>query len=281
MEHDLALPQGGADARHQASDQAVCLFAFVAESAVHDMRLPDDVCEQRLMLHRVGSVAALIGIVPLSDYSGADAERRFADVAWLAPRVRRHAELVEWAMQAAAVFPAPFGTLYTNLDSLGAFMQAHEGTIADFLRAVTGKEEWDLRALARFDSPEILDQLARSAWPDLRALSKGARYMKLCRDRSALLAFGRDEAAGRARQLLPQLEPLTAGIRQLGSGAVADSGGAELVARYALLVAKTDAAALQDQVRELGDRVKQQNLALVLSGPWPPFSFRPNLNSLN
>lgn len=277
----MALLQGGVDARYSAGDQAVCLFAFVAGDAVHEMRLPDDIWDQRLMLHRVGSVAALIGIVPLSDYSGADAERRFADVAWLAPRVRRHAELVEWAMLRSAVFPAPFGTLYTNVDSLGAFMQAHERTITDFLRAVAGKEEWDLRALARFDSPEILDQLARNAWPAVRTLSKGARYMKLCRDRSALLEFGRDEAAGRARELLTQLEPLAAGVRQLGIGAGADSGGSELVARYALLVAKTDAAALQDRVRELGERIKQQNLALVLSGPWPPFSFRPNLNSLN
>ena len=170
------------------------------------MRLPDDARQQRLMLHRVGSVAALIGIVPLADYSGAEAESRFADIAWLAPRVRRHAELVEWAMQRSSVFPAPFGTLYTSLDSLSAFMLVHEATIAGFLQAVAGKEEWELRAGARFDSPEILDQLACKAWPDLRELSKGARYMRLCRDRSALLDFGRDEAAGLVRDFVAEIE---------------------------------------------------------------------------
>lgn len=271
--------ESGVEQRVPANDEAVCLFAFTAGASAHEMRLPEDAREQRLMLHKVGSVAALIGIVPLADYSGTEAEARFADIAWLAPRIRRHAELVEWAMQGSSVFPAPFGTLYRSLDSLDAFMQAHEATIAGFLEAVAGKEEWELRAGARFDSPEILDQLACNAWPDLRELSKGARYMRLCRDRSALLDFGRNEAAGLVRNFVAELEPLAATVRQLG--ARSEAGGAELIARYALLVAKKDVAALQERVREIGSRVTHQHLAIVLSGPWPPFSFRPDLQALN
>lgn len=269
----------GVEQRVSANDEAVCLFAFAAGASAHEMRLPDGAREQRLMLHHVGSVAALIGIVPLADYSGTEAELRFADIAWLAPRVRRHAELVEWAMQGSSVFPAPFGTLYSSLDSLNAFMQAHEVTIAGFLEAVAGKEEWELRAGTRFDSPEILDQLACNAWPDLREWSKGARYMRLCRDRSALLDFGRNEAAGLVRDFVAELEPLAAAVRQLGIRS--EAGGTELVARYALLVAKKDVAALQERVRKLGSRVTHEHLAIVLSGPWPPFSFRPDLKSLN
>lgn len=273
--------ESGVELRVPASDEVVCLFAFTGGAGVHEMRLPDDARQQRLMLHRVGSVAALIGIVPLADYSGAEAELRFADIAWLAPRVRRHAELVEWAMQRSSVFPAPFGTLYTSLDSLSAFMLVHEATIAGFLQAVAGKEEWELRAGARFDSPEILDQLACKAWPDLRELSKGARYMRLCRDRSALLDFGRDEAAGLVRDFVAEIESLAADVRQLGAGAKAEADGSEIIARYALLVAKKDIVALQEHVREVGNRVTHRHLAIVLSGPWPPFSFRPDLNAPN
>jgi hypothetical protein len=146
------------------------------------------------MLHRVGSVVALTSIVPLTDYCGAEAERRLADITWLAPRVHQHATLVEWAMRLSPVFPAPFGTLYLSLDSLTAFMHAHEAKIADFLRTVAGKEEWELRASADLNGHEILEQLAGNLWPDWQALTKGTRYMRLCRDRSVLVEQGRAEA---------------------------------------------------------------------------------------
>jgi hypothetical protein len=229
----------------------------------------------------VGSVAALIGIVPIEEYCGVDAERHLTDVAWLAPRVRRHAEVVEWAMRGSPVFPAPFGTLYTSVNNLGAFMRAHEATIADFLREVADKEEWELRAGVQFDSPEILDQLACSAWPEWREMSKGARYLRLCRDRGALLEFGRAEAAALVSDFVAELQPLTAAIRRHDPGRQSDSGAAEPIARCALLVPKSSVATLRECVRAMTVCASRQHVAVALSGPWPPFSFRPDLNAAN
>ena len=233
--------------------------------------------ERRLILHRVGSVAALIGIVPVADYCGTDAERRLTDIVWLTPRVRRHAALVEWAMQGSPVFPAPFGTLYRSLDSLTAFIRAHETTIAKFLDAVAGKEEWELRASAHLDSSENLDRLARSAWPDWEDLTPGKRYMRLCRDKSALIERGRAEACSRVGAVVAELQPLAAAIRQFEAGHRPVADGAELIARYALLVARPDVAALQERVLEASAGASHPPVAFVLSGPWPPFSFRPDL----
>lgn len=268
------------DSSRPASEEAICLFAFAESVDALEHLPPDATFERRLILHRVGSVAALVAIVPIADYCGADAERRLADIAWLAPRVRRHAELVEWMAQWSSVFPASFGTLYSSLDRLSVFMHAHEATIASFLRAVTDKEEWELRAAAQFDDPNILDRLACDAWPDWRNLSKGARYMRLCRDRNALLDFGRAEAAALVRDLVAelQLQPLMIEIRQQGSSRP-DPGANEPIARYAVLVAKTDVAAMKERVRGMASRALRQHVAIVLSGPWPPFSFRPDLKS--
>jgi len=265
----------------QESGAVICLFTFV-ERVVAQRRLPPaEAPELRLALHSVGSVTALIGIVPGADYCGVDAERHFADIAWLAPRVRRHAELVEWAFRDSPVFPAPFGTLYTSLDSLDAFMQAHETTIAEFLHEVADKEEWELRAGTQFDSPEILDQLACRAWPDWRAMTKGARYLRLCRDRNALLDFGRAEAEALVHDFVVALRPLTAAIRQHDVRGRADSNGMEPIARYALLVPKTAVAALRGRVPEIAGCAMRQHVAIALSGPWPPFSFRPDLIALH
>ena len=280
MEINPALGrESGVKPRVLASNEAVWLFAFATGASAREMRLPEDTGEQRLMLHRVGSVAALTGIVPLTDYCGAEAGRRLADIAWLAPRAHQHASLVEWAMRSSPVFPAPFGTLYLSLDSLTAFMHAHEATIANFLRTVTGKEEWELRASADLNNYEILEQLAGNIWPDWQALPKGTRYMRLCRDRGVLVEQGRAEAVTLVHDFVAELQPLMAAVRQHVVRVKTGGGGSELVARYALLVAKKDVTPLQESVREAGNRASQQHIAITLSGPWPPFSFRPDLES--
>ena len=280
VESNLAsCRESGAEPRVLESNEAVCLFAFVTGPSAHETLLPGDAREQRLMLHRVGSVVALTSIVPLTDYCGAEAERRLADITWLAPRVHQHATLVEWAMRLSPVFPAPFGTLYLSLDSLTAFMHAHEAKIADFLRTVAGKEEWELRASADLNGHEILEQLAGNLWPDWQALTKGTRYMRLCRDRSVLVEQGRAEAVALLHDFVAELEPLTAAVHQHGVGGRTEVGGLEPIARYALLVAKKDVTSLQESVREAGNRAAHKHIGIALSGPWPPFSFRPNLES--
>jgi hypothetical protein len=261
-----------------ASGDAIFLFAF-GRSA--DMReLPDQLGAERLFVHRVGSAAALIGVVPLADYCGADGERNLADALWLSPRLRRHAELIEWTMRWSPAFPVPFGALYKSLDSLTAFMQAHEETIAAFLTRVAGKEEWELRASARFDSPEVLERLAYEAWPDWRALPKGVRYMRSCRDRAALVEFGRTDAAAQVRDLVSELRPLTAAVRERDPGRL-DPDAGESIARYAFLVDKADVAALRARVQTMSAGAGPDHVSIVLSGPWPAFSFRPDLGASN
>jgi hypothetical protein len=271
----------GADSSGLASETAISLIAFAEGGEAPRPRPPEATLERQLVLHRARSIIALVGVVPVVDYNGADSERRLRDIAWLAPRVRRHAELVEWMTRWSSVFPAPFGTLYSSLDNLTAFMHAHEATIAAFLRAVADKEEWELRGLAHFDGPDALDQLACDAWPDWRELSKGARYMRLCRDKSALLGLARSEAAAFVDDFVARLPPLTSDTRPLGLPCAPPPGGREPVARYALLMAKTNVAAIKSRIREIAPTASGRRVALALSGPWPPFSFRPDLKRPN
>jgi hypothetical protein len=259
--------------------EAICLFVFAQSDNVR--KRPSEAVDERLILRRVGSIAALIGAVPISDYCGAAGERNLADAAWIAPRVRRHAELVECTMRLSPVFPIPFGTLYKSFDSLAAFMRAHEESIGGFLQRVADKEEWELRACARFDSPEILDRLACDAWPEWRALTKGVRYMRACRDRDALLDVGRAAAAARVREFVAELRPLAASVRQHDPGRRLDPGAGEPIARYAFLVERSNADEVRARVKEIAVGASRQNIGITLSGPWPPFSFRPDLSAPN
>ena len=127
-----------------AKQDAICLYALARHC--HAPEVPAAEYVGRIQLHSVGSITAVIGIVPIDEYCGVDAERNLANVAWLAPRVRRHAELVNWTRRWSPVFPAPFGTFYKSVESLTEFLRAHEETIAAFLERVAEKDEWELRA---------------------------------------------------------------------------------------------------------------------------------------
>ncbi len=53
----------------------------------------------------------------------------------------------------------------------------------------------------------------------------------------------------------------------------------EPIARYALLVHKANSGKLREAVRTIGSSAEQ--VVIVLSGPMPPFSFRPDLPARN
>ncbi len=255
----------------RAGEDAIDLFAFLDPGSIGLSPLPAGEGEERLMTHRVGSVAALIGFARVGDYCGPDSAARLADVAWLEPRARRHAELIQWAMKRSPVFPVPFGTLYSSLESLTTFMQAHEAPIKSFLSVAADHEEWELRAAARLNNPAVLDRLAQKAWPEWEQLSKGARYLRLCRDKAALAAFGRAEAAAAASRLVARLRPRVTSIRERSAA------GSEFAARYALLLPRSNIAAVRALESEAGAEPPDEFVVLTYSGPLPPFSFRPSL----
>ncbi len=229
------------------------------------------------ILHRAGPIAALIGMVPLCDYCGAEAAHHLSDLAWLAPRTMQHAAVLRQAVQGSPVYPAPFATLFASLDSLSAFMLAHARTLGTFFRAVAGMAEWELKASACLDSRAALEALARDAWADWAQLTPGTIYLRLCRDRAGLIAARRALVQGIAAGLAQRLQPPATSLRRLGLPPTPESGSGELVGRFALLVPLSGETALAQRVRALADEAADNGMTLALSGPWPPFSFRPDL----
>jgi len=229
------------------------------------------------ILHRAGPIGALIGIVPLSDYRGAEAAHHLSDLTWLAPRTMHHAAVLRQAMQVSPVYPAPFATLFASRDSLSTFMLAHAHTLGEFFRTVAGMAEWELKASACLDNRAALEALARDAWPDWAQLTPGTRYLRLCRDRPGLVAASRALTQTMAARFAEQLQPPATAARRLVFQPTPEGDSGELVGRFALLVPLGGAGALAQRVQELADEAAGDGIALTLAGPWPPFSFRPDL----
>jgi hypothetical protein len=255
------------------NEQAIYVYAFV-DATQNSPHRPDP--EGLLSLHRVGSINAIICQVPLADFCGPDAERNLEDPAWLLPRIRYHESVVEGAMAWSPVFPARFATLFASVASLTDFMRRHETAIARFLEQVTGQQEWTLRLTAALDDLATHDDLAVELWPDWSGYSLGKRYLRLREERPRLLRLAGERVARLVPDVLDGLRPFVTAIRPLQS---AEPGASDqYVEKHAILASVSQLAALHDRASELAAEQKNQRLQIALSGPWPPYSFRPALD---
>ena len=256
---------------------AVYLFALIEGAAAPGSAATADGPLPVPTVHRAGAVAAIVSPVSLAEYCGPEAARHLGAVAWVAPRAVQHAAILRQAMQWSAVFPVPFGTLYASLGSLSAFMRAHQDTLVRFFATVAGKAEWELAASADLTRPDILERVARAARPEWTELTPGTRYLLLCRDRQQLIAAGRQRANDIVAGLAQRFRPPAAAIRRIARPHRSDAGDAEPLGRFALLVPEGAAARLEGRARSLRREAAEFGVSLSLSGPWPPFSFRPDL----
>lgn len=266
------MPQG--DIGGSGGPQAVYLFALTEGVPADSAIIAADGPFPPPLIHRAGPIAAIVSLVAPAEYCAPAAAQRAADPAWLAPRAVQHAALLRQAMQRGPVYPVPFGTLFANLDRLSAFMLAHQETLCGFFRQVAGREEWTLTAGASLDSPAMLDRIARASDPGWAEMAPGARYLQLCRERTRLIALGRQRAGDHAAALAVRLQPPAVAIRRL---AVHPNADAEPVGRFALLVPSDAVATLNRRVQELLGEAAEDGITLAFSGPWPAFSFRPDL----
>jgi hypothetical protein len=246
--------------------EAICVYGFVRAVSGADAACA-------VTLRRNGGIGALLSRVPLDDFHGAAAERHLADPAWIVPRIRRHAEIVECAMACSPVFPMPFATLYSSLDALDQVIRRHRATIGEFLDLVTDRQEWTLRVTPDVDDLPFLDTLAGQTRPGWSSQAPGLRYLRLRRERPALLALAASRAAAMAEALIGALRPLATRIR-----ALPETAAAPQAAGFALLVPTAQGGALQQQVRALAAAQPGAGLRIALSGPTPPYSFRPALD---
>lgn len=171
------------------------------------------------------------------------------DPEWVSARACRHEQVIEAAMRHSAVLPARFGTVFSSLERLEEFAAAHAEAIGGFLRRVAGQDEWGLKAFAK---------AAAAARPE--GAAAGTRYLLERKNRGARLA-------GTA-----------AALEALASAAVERTAIEPGVVRsWAFLVPREGVEEFRAQVDRAAAEAPRFNF--ILSGPWPPYSFVPELGT--
>ena len=160
----------------------------------------------------------------------------------------RHAEVVEaLAESGAAVLPAGFGLLYSDEAALEAGVGGHAAELQAALERVRGCAEVGLRVLGpERDAPE--------------APQRGGDYLR------ARLR----ETTGRER-LAAELHDALA--RHARDSTVNTPPGERLLLSAAYLVPRDGVDDFRGEVVKL--ERSHPELALVCTGPWPPYSFAP------
>jgi hypothetical protein len=235
-----------------------------------------------VLVRACGGIGAVLGDVELGEFCGESAEARLQELAWLAPRVCRHEAVIEEVMSRVPVLPARFATLFTSFDSLERSVLENQQAITEFFRQLGDKQEWAVKGL--LDRAGALEGPGSSGRPVTEepapVTSPGARYFQEKRIQAqwerdfnlrlkefcqrAAAALGAHARGFRERKVL--------------AAATAETD-AEVVLNWAFLLSP---AALED-FRVLVERFNGAEafpgLMLALRGPWPPYSFAPDLSS--
>ncbi len=224
-------------------------------------------------------IVAVLGVSSINDFCGPEAETRMKDLAWIGPRACRHEEVIEEVMRFSPAFPASFGTIFSSFDALEKLLDVHYDKISRFLDKADGKEEWAVKGLLnRAQARKSFSTLMLSREEErLASMSPGKRYLAEQQIRSSADS-----------ELFTRLKKVIKGIgndlcryssefreRKVFSP---DSESMEMVLNWAFWIKREDRDDFRAGICIANEQHDMQGLLLQLSGPWPPYSFLPNLD---
>jgi len=175
-------------------------------------------------------------------------------------------------MSRAPVLPARFATLFTSVERIGESVVEHRAAIAGFFAELGDQQEWGVKGiLNRTGAPRHPDEGAPAA-------SSGARYFE---EKRAKIQLERDfnfQLKDFCRRAAATLGAQSGGFRERKVALWGEAGtGAEVVLNWAFLLAPAALDEFHAKLDQLNREVFS-GLALKLSGPWPPYSFAPDLS---
>ncbi|MEM1185544.1 MAG: GvpL/GvpF family gas vesicle protein [Planctomycetota bacterium] len=257
------------------TDGVLALIGFIrandARHFEHDGLEPG----QRCVVIEHGEIAAVVACVPTGYFDGPDAEERLGDVAWVGPRAVAHDTITRDLMERGPVVPSGFGSAFSGPRIVGQLIEANQSVLAEALERLDGAVELGVRVRANLDAAELelRDQLmTETPLPT----SPGARYLaeKRLRSRAEI------EASVWACSFAEQASRPLVGLAKAAAGREVrptDNDDLPTIANWAFLVEEDRRAAFEAALASAFPDTRV--FRVEVTGPWPPFSFVPELRS--
>jgi hypothetical protein len=221
-----------------------------------------------------GTLTALVSRVPLEEFGEEPVRAHLEDETWLEDKARAHEAVLEAALEAGAVVPFRFLTVYRDEDELRRFLATRGDELRAALERVRGKVEVGVKA---FVDTAVLERSVAVA--ELDAEIAGAPP-----GRAYLLQRQRDEATRtEAAQLVAEiardsharlLEAADAGTANPVQPRELSGRPDQMVLNGAYLVPAAGDRLARD-LAALAERYAPLGISFERTGPWPPYNFVP------
>ena len=212
-------------------------------------------------------IAALYCPVRVDEFVGPGAAARMQDHAWLASRACRHEEVVEEAMRHSPLLPVRFGAVFPSRRSLGRILQRDYRMIAGFLERLAFQEKWVVKGMV------LKAQATPGLVPPAVSGKLLASPLRRRPSRETVLNYWWEEACD---QVMEELRGYAADFRRrpVRHDAV---NGREMVVNAAFLLPRKVVQDFRTRLKIANFRFASRGLVFEFSGPWPPYSFSPDL----
>lgn len=232
--------------------------------------------ERPVSLRKCGSANAVVSEIGETSFCGGEAEKSLQSLDWVGPRALGHEQVIEQVMKAGPVLPVGFATLFTSIESLQQTIERRGDTIAAFFRELGDSQEWAVKGLLLHPAAVAGDEAPTE--PSPRAIS-GASYLFQKQARMESERASGERLKEVCRVLAADLHDLVRAFKERKVIELDQEAAkiARAVFNWAFLVERTSAAAFAARVQAAMLQERFPGLRLALSGPWPAFSFAPNL----
>ena len=248
----------------EMDETIVHAYGVVAPNAPFS-RFPAGIADTPVRVHRVDSLAAIVGLLPVDGFGIANWEENAANVSWLQQVARRHNEVLQYAATSGDVLPLRLPSLYRNLDSLAETLRSSADRLERAFRRIQGKLEWSVkiyRSANAEDSPVTAE--AASGRDYLLARSRDLSARSAAREQLGEQALQIHETLGHASAEYVRNQPQDPAL----------SGRKEpMLLNGAYLVGRADQTRFLELVDEMADRPVANGLLVEVGGPWPAYNF--------
>ena len=212
-------------------------------------------------------IAAVVGSVDLDEYGEEALRRNLEDLDWLSETARRHDAVVSAVCAGGATIPLRLATVYFDDDRVRAMLCEQAESFTRVLDRIADRAEWGVRV---YGDPHAFTEQSTTA--GATGKPSGTEYLMRRRAQAAARKDAETIAGGRADDIYAELAKIAvAGTRQPPSPPSLSPHQAWEILNATYLVDDRRTREFATAVDDINARL--EDVEVLLTGPWPPYSF--------
>lgn len=200
------------------------------------------------------------------------------DAKWTEKNVKRHHEVIVEANKTGAVIPMKFGTFYKTKKNLEAMLAKYYGKFKKLLSRLAGKQEWGVKGYLEYQRfAEILKAKNKEIGKlekERSTVPEGIRWYVDRKSDELIAEQIEREVEEELQRIIKKLEKHAEEIR-LNNLLPKEVGepAKDMILNTACLIRNDALDNFKTLFQELAAECDAVGIALIMTGPWPPYNF--------